>query len=255
MGRDMKTADQQQKEKVRAAYGEVARTRKPQTDAPCCAPPGYEPDYSCLEIASVPEGAFLGAGSGNPVRFAGLQPGELVVDLGCGAGMDVFLAANDVGTSGRVIGVDMTAEMLERARTTPDRDDYAQVEFVQADIESLPLATAAADVVLSNCVINLSPDKAAVYREIYRVLKPGGRFAVADIVLQGPRAFISQAVQGMPVCSCVATALEENAYFEAIRAAGFEVVELVAQRPALSQPRDNQVHGQALTLVGRKPSG
>lgn len=249
----MKTADQHQKEKVQAAYGEVARTRTPQTDAPCCAPPGYEPDYSRQEIASVPEGAFLGAGSGNPARFARLQPGELVVDLGCGAGMDTFLAANEVGTSGRVIGVDMTAEMLERGRTTADRDDYPQVEFLQADIESLPLATAAADVVLSNCVINLSPDKAAVYREIYRVLKPGGRFAVADIVLQGPPALISPAVQEMPVCSCVATALEENAYFEVIRAAGFKAVEVVTERPALAQPLHELVRARALTLLGRKP--
>ncbi|MFQ5988604.1 MAG: methyltransferase domain-containing protein [Candidatus Methylomirabilales bacterium] len=251
----MKTAGQQQKEKVRAAYGEVARTRTPQTDAPCCAPPGHEPDYSRQEIASVPEGAFLSAGSGNPVRAAALQPGEVVVDLGCGAGMDVFLAANEVGRSGRVVGIDMTPPMLQRARINAASSDYTHVEWLQADIERLPLGSGVADVVMSNCVINLAPDKAAVYREIYRVLKPGGRFAVADIVLEGPRALISQAVQAMPVCSCVATALEENAYLEAIRAAGFESIAMVAERPARAQPLNSQVHAQAITLVGRKLSG
>jgi SAM-dependent methyltransferase len=249
----MKTTAERQKEKVRAAYGEIALTHKPQTALPCCVPPEHEPDYSPREIASVPEGAFLGAGSGNPARAAGLRPGEVVVDLGCGAGMDVFLAANEVGKSGRVIGVDMTPLMLQRARITASRGDYPQVEFLEADIESLPLASASADVVLSNCVINLAPDKAAVYREISRVLKPGGRFVIADIVLRGPEALIPQAVQGLPACGCVATALEENTYFEAIRAAGFESVEVVAERPATPQPIHELVRARAVTLVGRKP--
>lgn len=248
----MRTSAERQKEKVRAAYGKVAHTRKPQMSEPCCAPPGYKPDYSPLEISSVPEGAFLGAGSGNPTRVAGLQPGEVVVDLGCGAGMDMFLAANQVGKSGRVVGVDMTPEMLKRARLSAARGDYPHVRFLQADIESLPLPPAVADVVLSNCVINLAPDKAAVYREIYRVLKPGGRFAIADIVLRGPEAFISQAVQGLPACGCIATALEENAYFEAIRGAGFESIEVVAERPALSQPLHELVRAHAVTLMGHK---
>lgn len=248
----MKTPAEQQKEKVRAAYGELARTRKTRSSVPCCAPPDHDPDYTPQEITSVPEGAFLGAGSGNPARVAGLRPGEVVIDLGSGAGMDVFLAANRVGKSGRVIGVDMTPPMLERARGTAARGDYPQVEFLQADIESLPVASAVADVVLSNCVINLAPDKAAVYREIYRVLRPGGRFAIADIVLQGPPALISQAVEGLPACGCVATALEENAYLDAIHAAGFATVDLVAQRPALAQPLNGLVRAQAVTLTGRK---
>lgn len=112
----MKATARAQKEKVRATYGEVARTRRPDEATSCCAPPGHEPDYSSEEIAAVPEGAFLGAGSGNPVRTAHLQPGEVVVDLGCGAGMDAFLAANRVGRSGRVTGIDMTPDMLHRAR-------------------------------------------------------------------------------------------------------------------------------------------
>lgn len=250
----MKTTAQEQKEKLRTAYGEVARTRDPQTAEACCAPLGHGPDYSPEEIASVPAGAYLAEGSGNPVRAARLQPGEVVVDLGCGAGMDVFLAANQVGPSGRVIGVDMTPEMLERARLNARRGAYPQVEFQQGDIESLPLPSGLADVVLSNCVINLAPDKAAVYREVFRVLKPGGRFAIADIVLRGEPGRIHQAVKKVAPCSCIATALAQDAYLETISAAGFEAVELVAERPAVSQPLDKWVRAQAVTLVGRKPA-
>lgn len=249
----MKSAAEEQKEKVRAAYGEIARSRVAEQAAACCAPAGHAPDYSGEEIASVPEGAFLGEGSGNPVRAARLQPGEAVVDLGCGAGMDAFLAANQVGPAGRVLGFDMTPEMLERARANATRGPYPQVEFRQADIERLPLDADSTDVVLSNCVINLAPDKAAVYREIFRVLKPGGRFAIADIVLRGEPGRIHRALAQMAPCSCVATALEENAYLETIRAAGFEAVAVVAERPALSQPLDALVRAQAVTLVGRKP--
>lgn len=249
----MKTAAEEQKEKIRAAYGGIARARRAQEAAACCAPAGYAPDYSPEEIASVPEGAYLGEGSGNPVRGARLQPGEKVVDLGCGAGMDVFLAANQVGPTGQVTGFDMTPDMLARARANAARGSYPQVEFRQADIERLPLEANSIDVVLSNCVINLAPDKAAVYREIFRVLKPGGRFAIADIVLRGEPGRIESALAQMAPCSCVATALEENAYRETIRAAGFEGVEVVAERPALSQPLDALVRAQAVTLLGRKP--
>lgn len=250
----MKTTAEEQKEKVREAYGEIARTRSAQEAPACCAPAGHAPDYSPEEIASVPEGAFLGEGSGNPARAARLQPGETVVDLGCGAGMDVLLAANQVGEPGRVVGIDMTPEMLTRARANAARGHYPQVEFRQADIERLPLADDSADVALSNCVINLAPDKAAVYREIFRVLKPGGRFAIADIVLRGEPGRIHRAIAQMAPCSCVSTALEQNAYLETIRAAGFESVGIVAERPALSQPLDALVRAQAVTLVGWKPA-
>ncbi len=263
----MKTTATEQKEKVRAAYGEVARTRDAHTAAACCAPPGHGPDYSQEEIASVPEGAYLGEGSGNPVRAAQLQPGERVVDLGCGAGMDTFLAANQVGKAGHVIGLDMTPEMLERARANAARSDYPQVEFRQADIEHLPLHPNSADAVLSNCVINLAPDKAAVYQEIFRVLKPGGRFAIADIVPRGDAGLVHQAAEKLAPGSCVVSALEENKYLAVIKAAGFEDVTIVAARPALSQPQvteaarklgfdpeDKRVSAEAVTLVGRKPA-
>ncbi len=242
------------KEKVRAAYGEIARVRDAETAATCCTPPGYAPDYSLEEIASVPEGAFLGEGSGNPVRAAQLQPGETVVDLGCGAGMDVFLAANQVGVRGQVIGVDMTPEMLQRARANAARGNYPQVEFLQSDIERLPLAAENADAVLSNCVINLTPDKAAVYREIYRVLKPGGRFAVADIVLRGEPGLIHKVLAECAPQSCIGTASEENQYLKTIRAVGFVEVKLVSERPAVAQPLESLVRAYAVTLVGRKPA-
>lgn len=263
----MKTTANEQKEKVKQAYGEIARTRDAHTAAACCAPPGHGPDYSPEEIASVPEGAYLGEGSGNPVRAARLQPGEHVVDLGAGAGMDTFLAANQVGQSGSVIGIDMTTEMLSRARAKAAGGDYPQVEFRQGDIENLPLHSNSADVVLSNCVINLAPDKAAVYHEIFRVLKPGGRFAIADIVLRGDADLVHRAAEKLSPCSCVASALEENEYLAAIKAAGFDDVTIVAARPALFQPQvaeaarklgfdpeDKRVSAEAVTLVGRKPA-
>jgi len=251
----MKSTAEEQKEKVRAAYGEIARTRSTEGAATCCAPPEAGPDYSADEIGSVPAGAYLGEGSGNPVRAAQLQPGETVIDLGSGAGMDVFLAANRVGPAGRVVGIDMTPEMLARARANARTGSYPQVEFQQADIERLPVPAGSADAVLSNCVINLAPDKAAVYREIFRVLKPGGRFAIADIVLRGEPGRLRRALLDLAPCSCIATALAEDAYLETIRAAGFEGVEIVAERPAVSQPLDTLVRAQAVTLVGRKPFG
>jgi arsenite methyltransferase len=262
----MNQTAEKQREQVRSAYGEIARSRQVQDADGCCAPPRHDPDYSAEEITSVPEGAFLSEGSGNPVRAAGLRAGEVAVDLGSGAGMDVFLAANQVGLTGRVIGIDMTPEMLERARRNQAKGNYPQVEFQQADIERLPLPDNSADAVLSNCVINLTPDKWAVYREIFRVLKPGGRFAIADIVLRGEAELVHRAADKLPGCSCVKTALEENAYLEAIRAAGFEGVEVVAERSAASQtevvafaralgidPAENRVSAHGVTLVGHKP--
>ena len=255
-----------QKEKVRQVYGEVARTRQPEEGFACCGPPAASPDYRAEEIASVPRGAFLGEGSGNPVEAAGLQPGETVVDLGSGAGMDVFLAANAVGETGRVLGFDMTPEMLERARRNQAEGNYGQVEFHRAEIDNLPLPGGAADVVLSNCVINLAPDKLAVYREIFRVLKPGGRFAIADIVLRGNASVIYDNADKLPTCGCIDTAMEEANYLEAIRRAGFEGVEIVSERTALSDaqieefapllgidPKNPGVSAQAVTLAGRKP--
>lgn len=265
----------QHKDKVRRAYGEIARTANAELETLCCEPGccGVEaaetqiPDYSKEEIASVPRGAFLGQGSGNPVRAAKLQPGETVIDLGSGAGMDVFLAANAVGKEGRAIGFDMTPEMLERAKKNLASADYPQVEFQAAEIDSLPQPDNSVDAALSNCVINLAPDKAAVYREIYRVLKPGARFAIADIVLRGDAGLVYRNADKLPGCSCLSSALREDLYLKTIRDAGFEGVEIVSERDAVSQQdirafaavlgvdADNPpVSAHAVTLVGRKPA-
>jgi SAM-dependent methyltransferase len=243
---------------VTAAYGTVAKTVGTVVPPGSCCSEDIQvlSDYTPEEVASVPKGAYLGEGSGAPVRFAGLKPGETVVDLGSGAGMDSFLAANAVGPAGRVWGFDLTPEMLERARQNAAEGGYANVSFDWADIEHLPLPAASANAAISNCVINLAPDKAAVYREIFRVLKPGGRLSVSDIVLRGPAAAVEaicKLASAGSWCACVSGALEQEEYFGAIRSAGFADLRIVSERPAMSQP-GGEVKAVAITLAARKPS-
>ncbi len=189
--------------------------------------------YSADDLAGVPDGANLGLGCGNPQAIAAMQPGEVVVDLGSGAGFDCFLAARQVGPTGRVIGVDMTHEMLKKARDNAVRADLSNVEFRLGDIEHLPIADNAVDVILSNCVINLVPDKAQVFREAFRVLKPGGRLAISDVVNTKP---LAPALAGVPalLCGCVAGAAPVPQIEAWLQAAGFQDVE-VAVKP---QSRD-----------------
>jgi arsenite methyltransferase len=186
--------------------------------------------YSAEELTSIPAEANMGLSCGNPTAYAHLREGETVVDLGCGGGLDVFLAAQKVGPGGRAIGIDMTAEMLERARRNaqsgPEGKPYANVEFHQATIDKLPLTNASADCVISNCVINLTSDKQAVFHEIARVLKPGGRLAVSDIALKKPLpAEIGNDL--LAYVGCIAGAILIDDYRRGLLNAGFSQVEIV----------------------------
>jgi SAM-dependent methyltransferase len=184
--------------------------------------------YSEGDVQGAPAGANLGLGCGNPLQLAGVVPGETVVDLGSGAGFDVLLAAQAVGPSGRVIGVDMTPEMLARAEANAAAVGLKNVEFREGFIEALPVADASVDVVISNCVINLSPEKDRVFQEVFRVLRPGGRLAISDLVLRAPLP------QGLlksteAYVGCVAGAMLREDYLGAIAGAGFRSVEVAAE--------------------------
>jgi arsenite methyltransferase len=183
---------------------------------------GYTPE----QLAAVPADANMGVSCGNPTAFASLNPGEVVVDLGCGGGLDVFLAAQKVGPTGKAIGIDMTPEMLELARRNAAKAETKNVEFHLATIDSLPLRDGSVDCVISNCVINLAPDKCAVFREIARVLKPGGRLAVSDIALKKPLPpEISQDL--MAYVGCIAGAIPIEEYRQGLTDAGFAEVAVV----------------------------
>ncbi len=222
--------------KVRDGYGKIAKK-----GGSCCSPGpvsccGSNPTdkisrdvgYADEDLQAVPEGANLGLGCGNPVALASLREGETVVDLGSGAGFDCFLAANAVGRSGRVIGVDMTPEMLDKARANARKGDYTQVEFRLGEIENLPVADDTADIIISNCVINLSPDKERVFAEAFRVLKPGGRLMVSDIVLL---AELPEKLKNSisAYVGCVAGAMSKDDYLQAIRKAGFRDVKVIGE--------------------------
>ncbi len=198
-----------------------------------CAPGGSQSlGYSATDLKVVPEGSDLGLGCGAPVPALGLRPGEVVVDLGSGPGLDVFLAAREVGPAGRVIGVDMTASMLDRARANAARAGITNVEFREGRLEALPVEDASVDAITSNCVINLVPDKRAVFAEIARVLKPGGRIAVSDIVLDGelPRAIKDDILAWV---GCVAGAIGRDEYFAQVREAGLTDVAVLRDVDAI----------------------
>lgn len=210
---------------VRSKYGAVAESTLSNDHAGVKAV-AEAFGYTAEELTSIPAEASMGLSCGNPTATAHLRLGEVVVDLGSGGGLDVFLASRQVGPTGKAIGIDMTPAMIERARANAEKAGYTNVEFHLAAIDSLPLADASADCVISNCVINLAPDKPAVFREIARVLKPGGRLAISDIALKAdlPEAIASSLAAYV---GCIAGAIRIETYREELLKAGFELVEIV----------------------------
>ncbi len=221
---------------VREGYAKVAKEEKvfsvPLTS--CCGGASLAGEiskkigYTEQDLATVPEGANLGLGCGNPVALASLREGDIVLDLGSGAGFDCFLAAQRVGASGRVIGVDMTAEMIAKARENAQKSNYNNIEFRLGEIEHLPVADNSVDVTISNCVINLVPDKRTAFAEIFRVLKPGGRLMISDIVLLKELPdFIKNSAAAY--VGCISGALMKDEYLKTIRETGFEAVQIVEE--------------------------
>ena len=223
------------REMVREGYAKVAKG-----GCGCCGPSSCcggadtaeqisnKVGYSSDEMEAVPDGANLGLGCGNPLAHAAIHEGDTVLDLGSGAGFDCFLAARRVGKIGRVIGVDMTPEMIARARENAKNAGVKNVEFRLGEIESLPVADSTVDLIISNCVINLSPDKAQVFSEAFRVLKPGGTLMVSDIVLERdlPEAVLSSVTAYV---GCLAGAVQKGVYLDLIRGAGFSEVEVIEE--------------------------
>ena len=201
-------------------------------EASCCATDTVSMNslgYTAEQLAAIPEGANLGLGCGNPLAHAGVKTGATVLDLGSGAGIDAFLAAREVGPSGRVIGVDMTASMIRRARENAAKGGYANVEFRLGEIENLPVADGTVDVIISNCVINLSPQKPRVFAEALRALRPGGRLVVSDLVLRHPIPEpVRQSIEAY--VGCVAGAALREEYLQLVRDAGFTQVAVVEER-------------------------
>jgi SAM-dependent methyltransferase len=228
--KDIKNVVREKYGKIAAASGSCCSTASRCGDGNSLVQMGQRIGYSEAELTAVPEGANLGLGCGNPIALASLREGETVLDLGSGAGFDCFLAAGRVGPRGKVIGIDMTPEMLERARENARKDKIENVEFRQGDIENLPVEDGVVDVIISNCVINLAPDKGRVFREAFRVLKPGGRLMVSDIVLTKPLPeFVKNSVAAY--IGCVAGAALREDYLEAMRQAGFENVTVQGETP------------------------
>ncbi len=255
--------DDRIKKIVRDGYAKVAKKETSccaTTPGPCSGTASANEEisrrigYSEDDIDSVPEGANLGLGCGNPVALASLRKGETVLDLGSGAGFDCFLAASRVGKDGKVVGVDMTPEMIDKARGNARKGKFQNVEFRLGEIENLPVADGMIDVVISNCVINLSPDKKRVFEEAFRALKPGGRLMVSDIVLlkKLPES-IKRNVQAY--VGCLSGAEMKEKYLELIEEAGFQEIKILEESSFPIESMINDPTAQAIVRTLEIPAG
>lgn len=241
------------KDKVKERYGKIALTGN--TDC-CCMPgecnTGDSPidatkiiGYDSEELKAIPEAAILGVGCGAPIKFADLKEGETVLDLGSGAGIDVFLSANKVSKSGKVIGIDMTDEMLEKARKNATDGNYTNVEFRKGDIEkNIPVEDGTIDAVISNCVINLTTDKTSAFKEVHRILREGGRMIISDLVTD--RELDQNQISTEQWCSCIDGALTQERYINSIKKAGFHDVSILDQRIYME---GEKVNGRKITSL------
>jgi arsenite methyltransferase len=246
--------DQQIKEKVKERYGKIALAGNSEG---CCTPTECCEDgvslispiqvaknigYDSKELESVPEFSILGVGCGAPINFADIHQGEVVVDIGSGGGIDVFLAANKVKELGKAIGIDMADEMLEKARNNAQRSGFTNVEFKKGDIEKgIPIEDSTADVVISNCVINLTLDKVAAFKEIYRILRTNGRMAISDLVTSKEVGL--ESANSEDWCSCIDGALTKENYMNSIRKAGFKSIGIAQKAPY------NETDGRKITSL------
>jgi arsenite methyltransferase len=241
------------KEAVKGRYSQIAKQEQQSCCSSCSGGAssilqsrgiGYERD----DLEQVPGEAIMGLGCGNPTATADLKAGEVVLDLGSGAGVDVFLAANKVGPAGRAIGVDMTKEMIDKAKRIAVNHGYQNVEFRLGEMENLPIEDESVDAIISNCVVNLSPDKSEVFQEAYRVLKPGGRITVSDIVSERALPDEMKTDSNAWAC-CIGGALEQREYLEKIKGAGFENVKAVSSREFYIENKANQTKERLLSIT------
>lgn len=241
------------KENVKKGYAKIAQQGSSccRPTSSCCGSANLAKDisktvgYTEEEITTVPEGSNLGLGCGNPVAIASLREGDVVLDLGSGAGFDAFLAAKKVGGKGKVIGVDMTPEMLQKARANAKKGNYTNVEFRLGEIEKLPVEDNSVDVIISNCVINLSPEKQKVFKEAFRVLKPGGRLMVSDLVLvKELPEIIRESVEAY--VGCLAGAVNKKDYLNFIKTAGFQDVTVVSESNYPIEAMANDITAQVV---------
>lgn len=244
--------DNEIKEYIKGRYSKIATNEEGNSSCSSCSTntvieQAKSAVYSVEDLKNIPENAIYGLGCGNPTALVELKKGDLVLDLGSGGGIDVFLAANKVGKSGKVIGVDMTEKMIENAALTAKNGKYENVEFKLGEIEDLPVENDSIDVIISNCVINLTPDKLTAYKEAFRVLKPGGKILISDLVTEAELPdVIKQRLQAWS--GCTGGAIEKEEYLKTIKAAGFSDVEIVKQHYFTEPSMDERLVGKIISI-------